>query len=455
MAKHRRRRARIKPLVRRVLPLSPIYSVGVEPRGEHLGGRVWWARWWAIAGAVALVAGGSVAALAASGGSSHKGGTGPAAGKPKAQPPSTAAIALAKAQLAAAIAVSPATGTSGVPLNTTIIVTTPTGYLTSVQVTDAAGSAVTGTLAPSGLEWRTNVPLQPAANYHVAVTVARPDGITAQRTTTFSTLTPTYQIGATAFPSDGMTVGVGQPLVVTFDHYVRTATGQANALRHLTVSMSKPVPGGWHWFSMDELHFRPKAYWPTGEKVTVKANFDGWDAGLGRWGKGQIDQTFSIGDARISTVNLSSDTMQVTRNGAVVANYPISGGRQQYPTMNGDHLVMDKSHVVHMVSSTVGIPVNSPGGYDELVYNDVHISDSGEYVHAAPWSVGAQGVLNVSHGCINMSTANSLAFFDFSQVGDVIKVIGGPRPPVAGDHGVMDWSTDWSQWTPASVHKLA
>jgi hypothetical protein len=75
-------------------------------------------------------------------------------------------------------------------------------------------------------------------------------------------------------------------------------------------------------------------------------------------------------------------------------------------------------------------------------------------VHAAPWSVGDQGHLNVSHGCINMSTANSLIFFNFSRVGDVVEVVGSPRPPVAGDHGVMDWSTAWNQWTPAAVHQL-
>ena len=44
-----------------------------------------------------------------------------------------------------------------------------------------------------------------------------------------------------------------------------------------------------------------------------------------------------------------------------------------------------------MNSATNGVPVNSPDGYDELVYSDVHISDSGEYVHAAPWSVDSQG----------------------------------------------------------------
>ena len=54
-----------------------------------------------------------------------------------------------------------------------------------------------------------------------------------------------------------------------------------------------------------------------------------------------------------------------------------------------------------------GVPVNSADGYDKLVYWDVHISDSGEYVHAAPWSVDGQGPSNVSHGCINLSDGRS------------------------------------------------
>jgi hypothetical protein len=108
-----------------------------------------------------------------------------------------------------------------------------------------------------------------------------------------------------------------------------------------------------------------------------------------------------------------------------------------------------------MVSSTVGIPVKSPNGYDEYVYDDVHISDSGEYVHAAPWSVASQGVTNVSHGCINLGPTNALTYFDLSRVGDVVEVTGSPRPPVWGDHGVMDWSGPaWSQWAPAAVVAL-
>jgi lipoprotein-anchoring transpeptidase ErfK/SrfK len=403
---------------------------------------------------VGLLAG-AVAAVATSGGSGHQSGAGAATGKSKSAPPTTVPLALVQAQLAAAISVSPVSGTTGVALNQHVTVSTASGSLLSVQVANAAGVGVSGVLAPSRLQWRSDVPLQPTSTYRVVATVSRPDGITAERVSTFSTLTPTYQVGASVFPSNGMTVGVGQPIVFNFDHYVRTAAGKAAAISHIYLSMSKPVPGAWAWFSMDELHFRPKTYWPPGEKINVQANFDGWDAGLGRWGHGQINATFSIGDARISIANLATDQMQVTRNGVTVATYPISGGRQQYPTMNGTHIVLDRSSVVHMVSSTVGIPVNSPNGYDEYVYQDVHISDSGEYVHAAPWSVGSQGVTNVSHGCINMSPANAKTFFDFSRVGDIIQVVGGPRPPVAGDHGVMDWSQTAVQWIPAAVHQLA
>src|SRR5262249_54878366 len=156
-----------------------------------------------------------------------------------------------------------------------------------------------------------------------------------------------------------------------------------------------------------------------------------------------------------SVANLATDQMTVTENGNTIATYPFSGGRTTDPTMNGLHIVMDRESVVRMISSTNGIPVDSPDGYDELVYSDVHISDSGEYVHAPPWSVSSPGHPNVSHGCINLSPTDALKFFAFSRVGDVVWVVGGPRPPEFGDHGVMDWDTAWSEFTPGVVHSDA
>jgi lipoprotein-anchoring transpeptidase ErfK/SrfK len=371
-----------------------------------------------------------------------------------AQAAAQAALQQAEAILAAAVTITPTTGSTGIAPDATVSVSTTDGTIKSVSLSTGGAGAVAGTLDPTGTKWRSSGALQTSSTYHLLAVVTGDGGASATKAATFTTLVPAALVTASVFPDTGMTVGVGQPIVLTFDHDINTAAQQRAVISHLTVAMSHPVPGGWYWFSPDELHFRPATYWPAHERVAVSGNLAGWDAGNGRWGAGTISNSFTIGDARISYANLETHVMTVTLNGATIAVYPISGGRDKYPTMAGDHIVMDRESVVHMVSSTVGIPVNSPDGYDEYVYDDVHISDSGEYVHAAPWSVSAQGVTNVSHGCINISPTNALAFFNLSRVGDVVQVTGSPRPPAAGDHGVMDWSTPWSAWTPGHVVAL-
>lgn len=354
------------------------------------------------------------------------------------------------AKLLAAVSTTPPSGASGVLPSAPVTVVSTYGALASVEVSGGK-TPVSGVLALDHYKWTSSGGLEPGTVYSVTATIKGPDGVEAKHVSTFTTLKPVVTVTNTLFPYGGMTVGVGEPVIVKFNHAISTTEAQQSVISHFTVTESNPVPGGWHWFSPYELHFRPEAYWPTGEKVTVTSNLDGWDAGAGRWGAGHVTASFVVGDSHVAVANLASERMTVYLNGAAIATYAISGGRPQYPTMNGTHIVMDKEHVVHMVSSTVGIPVNSPNGYDEYVYNDVHISDSGEYVHDAPWSVGSQGHVNVSHGCINLSPTDSLAFYNFSQIGDVVQVEGSPRPPATGDHGVMDWSTDWSQWIPATI----
>jgi len=315
------------------------------------------------------------------------------------------------------------------------------GHLVSAKATGPGGFPYVGQYTPDGTRWFTYQPLAPGSTYHVVVTVTDTSGVQGTTTTSFSTLTPGTTVGATLFPTDGMRPGIAQPVVIRFDAPVNDSNARASVLRHLTVTESRPVEGGWHWFSSTELHFRPHAYWPVGEQVTVTSDLNGWNAGDGRWGTGAHHVQFTIGDAHISVANLATDQMTVSDNGRLIGVYPMSGGRPSLPTMNGTHIVLDRESVVRMISTTPG------DSYNELVYQDVHISDSGEYVHAAPWSVGSQGRTNVSHGCINISPANATAFMAFSRIGDVVQVVGGPRPPVPGDHGVMDWDTDWSQWT--------
>ena len=52
-----------------------------------------------------------------------------------------------------------------------------------------------------------------------------------------------------------------------------------------------------------------------------------------------------------------------------------------------------------MNSETVGIAQGSPDAYNiDNVEYAMRVTFSGEFVHAAPWSVGSQGYANVSHG---------------------------------------------------------
>jgi lipoprotein-anchoring transpeptidase ErfK/SrfK len=344
----------------------------------------------------------------------------------------------------------PGPGATDVAPDAPIVVTAPAGELGAVHVTSSSGVDVAGERSSAADRWQSTGLLAYGTVYRVTALVSGRSQIQVESTVTFRTLSPQATVTASVFPHSGLTLGVGQPVVFRLSQSINDAAARASLIGHLAVTASRPVAGGWHWFSNRELHFRPQGFWPTGEKVRVTWNLNGWNAG-GAWGAGSDSARFGIGDARVSYANLATHQMTVTLNGHTIATYPISGGKPTDPTMAGVHIVLDRQSVVRMNSATNGVPVNSPDGYDELVYSDVHISDTGEYVHAAPWSVSSQGRMNVSHGCVNLSPANAAAFFAFSRVGDIVIVTGSPRPPVIGDHGVMDWDTAWSAFTPAAT----
>ena len=189
--------------------------------------------------------------------------------------------------LAAAVSFVPKSGTQGVALDAPIAVAAGSGNLFSVRVTTTTGASVAGMLI-SAKAWRAgNAPLLPGTTYRIVATVSGPSGVRVQSTSTFRTLTPAATVGATIFP-DKLTVGVGQPIVIRFNHSISNSLSRVAVLSHFTVTESKPVPGGWHWFSDNELHFRPKSLWPVGEKIGVVADLDGWSAGDGLWGAGRV-----------------------------------------------------------------------------------------------------------------------------------------------------------------------
>lgn len=343
--------------------------------------------------------------------------------------------------------VYPANGGTAVPPDSPVSAVTPNARITAVSLTSDTGTVITGSRDIGGHSWQAAPgQLLPSTTYRMVIGLITADGQHTQRQMSFTTLSPQGQLIPKMTP-DGGTVGVGAPVVIRFNQPV---ADQASVQSHLVVKMSIPVAGAWHWFGNKEVHYRPENYWPAGERVTVLANLANVDAGNDIWGTSNHSINFTVGDAHVSTVDLNSHEMTVTDNGKVVQTFPISGGRPQYPSMNGVHVVLGKQQDVLMDSQTVGIPRNSPDGYYEHVYWDVAITTGGEYVHAAPWSVGAQGSTNVSHGCINVGPDNAIWFYNFSQTGDIVQVVGSPRPPT-DDPGTADWNMSWDQWVAGSA----
>jgi lipoprotein-anchoring transpeptidase ErfK/SrfK len=344
--------------------------------------------------------------------------------------------------------VTPADKVTSVRLDAHAKVVASGGRIRSVRVTDPDGEPLAGKLSGNATTWVSSGALRPEARYRLTVVGQNSAGTLTRRTSSFTTLTPAARLGAAIMPLDGERVGVAMPIAIWFDHAV---ADKAAVERRLKIETSRPVTGAWRWFNDKEVHYRPKTYWPTGTRVTLRASLAGVAAGDGVWGVRDRLMSFRIGDKHYSVVNTNSHQIKVTSNGRTLKVFPMSAGRPKYPTTNGIHFTLEKAQQVIMDSATVGIPRNSPDGYYEKVNWNVRISNTGEFVHAAPWSVGSQGSANVSHGCVNLSVESAIWFYNFSQRGDVVEVVGSPKRPNGWSLGVVDWNMSWSRWVSGSA----
>jgi lipoprotein-anchoring transpeptidase ErfK/SrfK len=174
-------------------------------------------------------------------------------------------------------------------------------------------------------------------------------------------------------------------------------------------------------------------------------NLNGVHAGNGLWGDERRDITFHVGDAMVSTVDVSAHRMTITRNGVVLRVVPITTGKAGFVTREGIKVILSKERSRIMDAATINIPKNDPNYYRLKVFWALRVTWSGEFVHAAPWSQAEQGLANVSHGCTGMSMANAEWFYNLSTVGDVVKFIHSPRSLEPGN-GWTDWNVPWSTW---------
>jgi len=354
----------------------------------------------------------------------------------------------------AELALSVADGSVDLPPNTPVSVTVSSGELDDVTVTDAAGAAVPGALtpadgAPTTSVWTPEGELAYGTSYTVTATAANEDDAETTATSTFTTVSPATLSTPSIGPLDGTTVGVGMPIRLYFDDSV---ADQAAVERNLHVTTSTPTDGVWSWLSDSEVHFRPSTYWPANTQVTVEADLFGVDFGNGVWGEKDRTVSFTVGEKHVSVADAGAHSLAVYDSDQLVQTYPMSAGSGENPTRNGSHVVLEKFADITMDSSTFGLAADAPGGYRTDVKYATRISNNGEFVHAAPWSVGSQGSANVSHGCINLSTERAKWFYDFSQPGDVVEVVNSIGPTLSWvDGDIYDWAISWEDWKAGSA----
>ncbi|MFV8164407.1 Ig-like domain-containing protein [Mycobacterium sp. 134] len=222
-------------------------------------------------------------------------------------------------------------------------------------------------------------------------------------------------------PSNGSTVGVAKPISITFQRPIADRQMAEDAIR---ISSNPPVPGKFYWMSDSQVRWRPIDFWPSGTVVNIDA------AGT--------KSSFQVGDSLVATIDDNTHQMQIHRNGTLEKTFPVSLGKPGYETPNGTYYVLEKFADIIMDSSTYGVPVNSAEGYKLKVQNAVRLSNTGIFAHSAPWSVGAQGKRNVSHGCPNLSPANAQWFFDHFGAGDPVVVKNS-----VGLYNQPDGAQDW------------
>ena len=338
-----------------------------------------------------------------------------------------------------------------IPVDTLVEVGATGGTLDEVAlVAGRRRVEVPGAMSDDGRNWVAGERLEPGTTYRLSGTAVDDEGLRRELRRTFRTadLTLDEQTYASIAPLQGETVGVGMPVVVAFDVAV---TDRAEVEKHLEVTSRPAQQGSWHWISDHEVHWRPRHYWQPGTDVTVTADVNGVDAGNGIYGQEDRETSFHVGDAVVMEIDVPRHSMRVLRNGELLRTMPISAGKAGFTTRSGVKVIVEKFRYKHMDAATTGIQPGDPEYYDiaDVEYAQ-RVTYSGEFLHAAPWSVGSQGSENVSHGCVGMSTEDAAWLYSLTKRGDVVDVTGTDRR-MEPTNGYGDWNVPWADYRAGSA----
>ena len=338
---------------------------------------------------------------------------------------------------------SGAAGATAWSLDKPVRITVTGGTLTSASLTAKDGRKVRGELTAA--RWVSTGILVPRSTYVLDATAVGPDGQPATLHTTLRTGAPEQVLRATISPN-GRTVGVGRPLVVTFNHSVRRRAAVETAL-HVTTRRDIG-PASWSWTSSRTVQFRPKTFWPAHTTVSVTADLRKVRAAPGVWGMRDTGGEFRIGRAFVMRVSNAKHRMTIARDGERVRTFGVSLGKSGFPTRSGVKVIMDTHESYRMRSTTVGITGSE--AYDLDVPYAMRLTSSGEFLHGAPWNPYI-GTMNYSHGCTNLTLSAAHWVYDRVKEGDPVVTRGTGRPTESWNGLGGVWNVPWATWVAGSA----
>jgi lipoprotein-anchoring transpeptidase ErfK/SrfK len=356
----------------------------------------------------------------------------------------------------AVLTVSAASGTKDVSPTDPIKVGVTGGEISAVSLLNSEGKQVKGSLSADKQSWASAQPLGYGKTYKLTATATNASGNVITKTSSFTTVQPNnltmpyIQTAAGGAIKAGATFGVGQVVRIHFDEPIPNRKAAQAAL---TVTTSPAQTGGFSWLDDQNVYWRTKSYLKSGTKVTINAKVYGKDFGGSLYGQADSTTWFKVGAKHVSIADDNTKEIKVYQNNKLIRTIPTSMGRHtsipgdtgpiDLRTNSGPHIVISNETNINMNSASFGLSKGA-NAYKTIVPVGVKISEDGEYVHWADWSVWAQGNTDTSHGCLNVSPDNAWWFYHWSLPGDIVDVKNTGRQLAEWNSGY--WTVSWAKW---------